>query len=141
MQQDYKFQQLQNSLEKTLKEWSNTEFTFDRDCVTFTLTYYRDLTGVDVLHLFNGMYNSREEAIKWLEDRNYTNIDEAVTDILGLTPKPAIEAKYGDLVSFYFNDIQALGVCKGARAYFVAYDNKDYLKVPIRKCKTAWSVN
>jgi hypothetical protein len=129
-----------NNIKNIINKWENHEFSFDKDCAHFISEVYEETTGKNIDKYFDGKYNSKEEAQVWLDDNNYVSLADAVTDIIGVEPSPAVDAKYGDIVSLTFNDNNSLGICMGARAYFVSEVRSSLMKVPLRMCELRWSV-
>lgn len=124
-------------LEEYIKSWDiEKEYTIEEDCVRFALGAYQIVTGKNIEKRI-GKYSSAEE---WLSNNNYVAVEDAVTDIVGKSPQKAIEAKYGDIVSLKYEGETSVGVCKGARAYFVQKGKTKLIKIPLRMCDYSWSV-
>jgi len=131
---------MMDKIKEMIKKWHvKKSYSFDQDCAHFVADVYKSVTGKDVFSKFTGKYNSKEEADQWLADNGYSSIEDCVTDLTGVQPIDGKEAKYGDLVSVTYNGDYCVGVCYGARAYFVGM--KKMHKVPLRFCNLAWRIS
>jgi hypothetical protein len=127
-------------LEELFKKWEKIEYVKGvTDCAFFVAEAFKIQTGKDFSYMFKEKYNSEEELDNWLKDNSFSNLEDAVTKISGITPMPADQAEYGDIVSYSGEGETSIGICKGARVYFVSKVGT-MVKVPKRICNLSWRV-
>ena len=134
LRQDY------NNLKDKMKAFENKKLSYSQgyDCAAFVSEMLLLTTGKDHRDILK--YRSYRQMLKFLKSEGCKTVEDLVTKILKVKPKPATYAKVGDVVSLT-NDYNqcALGICMGKRAYFLG-DN-GYEKHSLINCDFCWSVN
>lgn len=69
------------------------------DCIQFTCTAVKVITGHDFLHGITGTYSTKLEAAKWLRDNGFGTLTGALTETFGQPVHPALAGR-GDIVVF-----------------------------------------
>ena len=104
------------------------------DCCMFAVGCVEIITGIDYGKEYRG-YKTALGASRRLE--KYGGVVGIATIELG-DPKPCIEAKRGDVVSFITNDEIALGICVSDK--IAAVGENGLMFFPMRDGLNAWSV-
>lgn len=67
------------------------------DCIHFTVTAVKVMTGVDLLEGISGAYSSKLEAAQWLRDNGFGTLKGVLTAHFGEPVHPALAGR-GDII-------------------------------------------
>jgi len=105
------------------------------DCYIFTAKLVKEWHGKDFSHL-HAVYKSQNAAEHYIEANG--GIDALTTGTLGYPLRSTSLAEDGDVVTADVNGDVVLGfVFKGSGLFKM---KKSLVKVPLKKCQTAWQV-
>lgn len=104
------------------------------DCVTFTTSWHRLMTGRDVFEPFRGKYASEDEAFEVMHTRGVRTMDEAGDYLFGASRERLEFTQRGDIVLAQ----GALGLCLGARVAMLTVEGMGFLY--FSKVEMSWPV-
>lgn len=126
-------------LAEYLREMKGAEFVWgELDCCLFAADFVERITGVDHAAPFRGKYHTAAGAAKAL--KKYGQGDLVSTMDATLNSCCVLCARRGDIVAHKFSAGVALGVCDGARSWFLQIGG-GLVSVPTFSCSHAWSVS
>jgi hypothetical protein len=108
----------------------------EHDCALFGTACAAELTGTDEAAIFRGKYSTREGSALALRQYGKGTLLKTLDDLY--QRKPVAFAQRGDLVW----SAGAVGVCDGAKAWFVGQDGdfEGLVTVPRREWTKAWAI-
>ena len=107
------------------------------DCLRFSCTCIRDMTGVDYWPRFEG-YRTRREALVTIKKISKT-LAGAVTKVLEIEPQEVVFSKRGDLV-LYHDGEDHLGICIGASVAVLGAEGLEYVPITDKRLMCSWSI-
>lgn len=109
----------------------------EHDCFRVACAAVQALTGRDLWAEHGGTYRTRREALARLAELGGT-FEEAFTRLFGCDPKPAAQARRGDIVQFHDGVESHLGVCVGDSAAVLREGGMGF--VQLKHCLRAWGI-
>lgn len=130
-----RFEDWPQRLENEIQVAQNLVFQWGvNDCLLWTASIVKSITGVDHAQAYRGKYRTRSEAVKLLIDLGFHSTADAVTNKLRKHDS-VLMAQRGDVVFFD----GAIGICIGDRCMFLT-DHSGLAFVPLNLCAAAWAV-
>ncbi len=113
----------------------------EHDCCLFAAKCVEAMTGVDPMAEFRGIYNDQESAMAALQEKGAGTLYDTMKQKFG-EPKPASQARRGDVVYGVFKNGPALGICLGAEAVFVGAEGsaQGLVREPLENLAKAFEV-
>jgi len=111
------------------------------DCITMVCLFIREMTGVDLWPRWAGQYKGLRGALVHLArmaDYEQPYLTRAVSNVLGVEPAPAMQARRGDVVEFQASDGPHVGIALHTEAVGFGVDGVYF--VPIKHCDHCWSI-
>ena len=110
------------------------------DCCIFTATIVEEFSGKTLPHWRNVLqYPDAKGAAKALKKLGCKEVLDLPSIILNTEKKDISEVKLGDPVYYVEKERGLLGICNGARAYFITKDGLTARN--IEACEYCWSVD
>ena len=109
------------------------------DCLRLACRAVEALTGVDYWREFAGRYKSQRDALRRIRMYGDT-LTDAVTVVLGITPKGPLMARRGDLLTYRDESGEHIGVCAGATVALMAEGGLVYVALDDASLLFSWRI-
>jgi hypothetical protein len=126
-------------------KYASIPFEFGKmDCAIFVGNIAKDLYNIPTVDTFKNKYSTVKEAKQWLQNNNYVDLKDAVTDILNQSPVTVDRLKDGDIVlkNVKYNTFnQALGIVYKDYGFFIKENKHTLGRIPLSRCECGWNIN
>lgn len=135
----------EDKLTETVQGLTEKKFEWGvNDCYMFPMKWVKESTGVDYVTRYQGKYNSKKSAYKFLKEQAMivsNGVGEKMSDMLdawGFKKIPPTLASRGDIVMFNIKNVETYGVCVGKMSCLLGVKGNSFLET--LKADGAWKV-